>query len=88
MSTPIDSPATRQSTGTPALDISTASATPQSGPTPALSTIPANQPPQIFASFTQSGESFHVFPHKGSVKLVASLRVSLESYTPNLPYRD
>jgi hypothetical protein len=85
ISTPIDSPATRESTGTPALHFEQpadpAITSQGSNPLPNKSTFAVktilNGPPAIFTSFTKGGESFHVFPHKGSVKLVASIIVSL-----------
>jgi len=89
MSTPNDSPATRHSASTPAPierrqdDIVAqdndvrASLPSRDGSTPAANTATVYHPLSIFGSFTQSGESFHVFPHKGSAKLVASMVVSL-----------
>jgi hypothetical protein len=89
MSTPVDSPATRQSTGTPTLETaqrkadtvdqvnkSNKSAPTRKGQTPAADEV-AIETPGIFASFTKRSESFHVFPHKGWAKLVASINVSL-----------
>jgi hypothetical protein len=91
MSTPIDSPATRQSTDTPALEtdqgrdytVEQVNMSNESAPTRKEQTSAANEvaieTPGIFTSYTKQSESFHVFPHKGSAKLVASINVSLRN---------
>jgi hypothetical protein len=99
VSTSTESPATRQSTGTPTLDVDqqqddtldqvvTISPTvaPESGSTLVPDTIP-DCPPGIFTPLTDQSTKFHVFPHKGSAKLVASINVSL-MHIAKLPNED
>jgi hypothetical protein len=99
VSTSTESPATRQSTGTPTLDVdqqqddtleqgntSVITVPPESGPTLVADTI-ADGPPGIFTPLTDQSTKFHVFPHKGSAKLVASINVSL-MHIAKLPNED
>jgi hypothetical protein len=98
-SSPIDSPGIRQSTCTSALDVdqeqddtleqgetNDTTVHPQSGKGLAADTI-ADCPPGIFKPLTDQATQFHVFPHKGSAKLVASIKASL-MYISKLPNED
>jgi hypothetical protein len=98
-STPTELPATRQSTGTPTLDVDhqqddtldqamtiNPPVAPESGSTLAPDTIP-DGPSGIFTPLTDQSTKFHVFPHKGSAKLVASINVSL-MHIAKLPNKD